>query len=209
MDTATCVEELWAAAGVPEARVGERVVCMTPDPVDHSGQGASAQGGPRVVFVADFVHLEVPFEELSPVLLATDAWVRRLEERSSQDGGEPGGRRDPPGVTTAMVQVGPEGKYAQQTVSVTAGPARAHDRLVIVPITWEPVKFESLLPSLEADLELSALDESATRLAINARYRVPLGELGLRLDRVAMHRVAESSLRRFLHDVQTSLLAEL
>ena len=79
---------------------------------------------------------------------------------------------------------------------------------MIVPFSWEPTTFERLLPKLEADLELSALGESDTRLAINGRYRVPLGQLGLNLDRVAMHRVAESSLRRFLLEVQDSLLVE-
>jgi hypothetical protein len=158
--------------------------------------------------MTDFVHLAVPFKELARILLDADAtWLRGIEERPSQEGSGPGEVATPPGVARAMVRVGLEGKRAYQTVTVTAGPARAHDGLVIVPISWDPTKFESLLPKLEADLELSTLGDSATRLAINARYRVPLGELGLRLDRVAMRRVAESSLRRFLHDVQEAVLA--
>ena len=108
----------------------------------------------------------------------------------------------------ATVRVGFDTKRSRQTVIVTAGPARVHGQSVIVPITWQPTAFVRLLPKLEADLELSTLGESVTRLAINGRYRVPLGQLGLGLDRVAMHRVAESSLRGFLHEVEEALVVE-
>ena len=161
------------------------------------------------MFISDFVHIAVPFGALAPVLLDENAsWLRHLEESTPRDASFEGDQFALPGAVTTKVRVGVGGKRPGPTVAVTAGPPRVHEQQVIVPFSWEPTTFERLLPKLEADLELSALGESDTRLAINGRYRVPLGQLGLNLDRVAMHRVAESSLRRFLLEVQDSLLVE-
>ena len=160
------------------------------------------------MFVSDFVHIARPFGELAPVLLDENAaWLRDLEAGTTREGRD-GEQFVPPGVVRVKVRVGVGGKRPGQIVAVTAGAPRVHDQQVIVPISWEPTSFERLLPTLEADLELSALGESDTRLAINGRYRVPLGQFGLNLDKVAMHRVAESSLRRFLLRVQDSVLVE-
>jgi len=183
---------------------------MSARPVaDSVSQGNNPHEGSRAVFLSDFVHIAVPFVELAPVLLDENAaWLRDLEEGTTRDASSQGDQVVPPGVVKTKVRVGILGKRPVQTVAVTAGPPRVHDQQVIVPFSWEPTAFERLLPNLEADLELSALGESDTRLAITGRYRVPLGQLGLKMDRVAMHRVAESSLRRFLLEVQDSLLVE-
>jgi hypothetical protein len=103
------------------------------------------------------------------------------------------------------MRIGPDGR-ARQSVRVTAGQARLHQQAVIVPITWEPVGFRRLLPTLDADLELSELDDSTSRLAVNGRYRVPLGQIGLGLDNVAMHRLAEATMRSFLRELHEALL---
>jgi hypothetical protein len=182
---------------------------MSARPVtDSPNQGDHKPEGSRAVFLSDFVHIGVPFERLASVLLdESAAWLQDLGEETTS-GNSWGDQIFPPGVVRTKMRVSVAGKRPGPTVAITAGPPRVHDQQVIVPISWEPISFERLLPKLEADLELSALGESDTRLAINGRYRVPLGPLGLNLDRVAMHRVAESSLRRFLLEVQDSLLLE-
>ena len=175
---------------------------------DAASPGDNQPGGSRAVFLSDFVHIGVPFERLASVLLdESAAWLRDLGEETTS-GSSWDDQVVPPGVVKTKMRVSVAGKRPGLTVAIMAGPPRVHDQQVIVPISWEPTSFERLLPKLEADLELSALGGSDTRLAINGRYQVPLGPLGLNLDRVAMHRVAESSLRRFLLEVQDSLLAE-
>lgn len=154
----------------------------------------------RAVFISDFLHVPVPFAQLAVVLLDKDAaWLRRLDVASWSpiDGGE---HVDPSGVAAVTMRIGPDGR-ARQNVVVTAGEARLHRRAVIVPINWEPVGFRRILPTLNADLELSELDDSTSRLAINGSYRVPLGQVGLGLDNVAMHRLAEATMRSFLHEL--------
>ena len=70
---------------------------------------------------------------------------------------------------------------------------------------WEPTTFERLLPVLDADIELLSLGSGHSRLSMSGRYQVPLAQLGATLDRLAMHRVAESAVRRFLAEIAETL----
>ena len=74
-----------------------------------------------------------------------------------------------------------------------------------LPLTWEPVGMEGLLPRLEANLEVGPLGQDRTQLAISARYRAPLGVVGRTLDRVLLHRVAEATVKDFLDRVGTAI----
>jgi hypothetical protein len=47
-----------------------------------------------------------------------------------------------------------------------------------LPLTWEPVGLEGLLPLLDATIEVGPLGEDRTQLATSARYRPPLGVVG-------------------------------
>jgi hypothetical protein len=40
---------------------------------------------------------------------------------------------------------------------------------------------------------------------MSGRYQVPLAQLGATLDRLAMHRVAEAAVRRFLSEISEAL----
>ena len=74
-----------------------------------------------------------------------------------------------------------------------------------LPLTWEPVGLEGVLPRLEADIELGSLGEDRTQLAISARYRPPLGVVGRTVDRVLLHRVAEATVKDFLDRVGAAI----
>jgi hypothetical protein len=56
---------------------------------------------------------------------------------------------------------------------------------------------------------LTGVDDAACRWGLTASYRVPLAGIGERLDRFALHRVAESSVRNFLEDSEAALLDTL
>lgn len=159
------------------------------------------------MFLSDFVHLAVAFDELAPILLDADAaWLLHLG-RSSGPAGARTLTRD--GELAAVeVKVGPSRGVARLTVAVTAGRPRSHDKTVVVPILWEPKALDRLLPTLEADLTLSDQGDDVSRLAISARYHVPLAIVGWELDQVGMHRVAEGSIRQFLKQVEAAILAE-
>jgi hypothetical protein len=73
-------------------------------------------------------------------------------------------------------------------------------------MTWEPTGW--LLPRLDAELELAPLGRHRTQLAISGRYEPPLGTVGRTVDRLALHRIAEATIKDFLDRVATTLTAK-
>lgn len=164
-----------------------------------AGSGTDDRGRGRVAFVSDFRHLVAPFATLAPVLLdPRSLWLYRLADAAAAG--------DDTARSGATVRVGLGPKRARVPVVVSLGVPRGREDVVVIPLTWEPAQFDRLLPALEGDLELSALGEAHSRLAITGRYRTPLAQLGLSLDRVALHRIAESSVRNFLEEVEAALV---
>jgi hypothetical protein len=121
-------------------------------------------------------------------------------------------RRSPPGWLSALagaaqqrgdellgeVGVGPLGPRLGRRVAIRLGEPVRFPSMTSLPLTWEPVGLEGLLPRLEGDLELGSLGDDRTQLAISARYRPPLGVVGRAVDRVLLHRVAEATVKDFL-----------
>ena len=96
------------------------------------------------------------------------------------------------------VGVGPLGVRLRRQVRIRLGEPVQFPSMTSLPLTWEPVGLEGVLPRLDANLELGSLGEGRTQLAISARYRPPLGVVGRAVDRVLLHRVAEATLKDFL-----------
>jgi hypothetical protein len=99
------------------------------------------------------------------------------------------------------VGVGPLGTRLRRRVQVELGEPVRFPSMTSLPLTWEPAGLEGLLPRLDADIELGALGEDRTQLAVSARYRPPLGAVGRTVDRVLLHRVAEATVKDFLDRV--------
>jgi hypothetical protein len=176
------------------------------------GEGGGSGGGllARAVFLTDFVHIAERFEELAPVLLDPEAlWLPALSERT---GALPGtvtwsSESDALVATIRLSSLEAGGRLRIHDATLSVRRARFHEDTVIVPITLEPAAFERrLLPKLDADLELTAFGEEISRLGITGRYRAPLGTVGARIDKLGMHRLAESSIRGLLRDVEATLL---
>jgi len=75
----------------------------------------------------------------------------------------------------------------------------------VLPVSWRPASLETLIPSLDADIEFGELGPGRTQLSISARYTPPLGSLGRALDRALLHRVAEATVKDFLDRVAERL----
>jgi len=74
-----------------------------------------------------------------------------------------------------------------------------------IQLSWEPLDHDDIYPTVNADLEIEPIDERRTMVSLLASYTPPLGRIGAVVDRVAMHRLAESALRRFFE----GLIAEI
>jgi hypothetical protein len=76
-----------------------------------------------------------------------------------------------------------------------------------VELTWEPLDHADVYPAITADLEIEPIDERRTMISLLASYQPPLGRIGAVVDRVAMHRIAESALARFFEGLLVEVKA--
>jgi hypothetical protein len=185
--------------------------------------GGYEPGGPdderslrTVSFVSDFMYVDRPFSCLAPIVLdPTAAWLLELTTgdpppQSEVASGAVGDAAPAPSAArdrTATVRVGVGPDLARILVHLNLGTPRARPGAVVVPITWEPLQLERLLPSLDGDLELARVSRTNCRLGLSGRYTAPLAMIGRYIDRFALHGLAESSVRNFLQAADSALLS--
>jgi hypothetical protein len=148
-----------------------------------------------VLLIHDFVDVNRPLEAVRGRFDGDGRWLAPLASAAEEDG------------ETLRLRIGPSwaaGRVARE-VRVSLGPP--HDRAdsLVMPVAWKAVGLQALFPLLDGDVELAPLGVDRCRLSLSASYAPPLGELGIRLDRALLHRVAESTVRSFLNRVAKSL----
>jgi hypothetical protein len=144
------------------------------------------------MFARYFVEVPLPADQVERALLDSPAeWLSAIAGAAQERGDG----------LLVEVGVGPLEAGFQRRVSLRLGEPVRFPSMTSVPLTWEPVGLEGLLPRLDANIELGPLGEDRTQLAISARYQPPLGVVGHAIDRVLLHRVAEATLKDFLDRV--------
>ena len=78
-----------------------------------------------------------------------------------------------------------------------------------IDLTWKSKRSPGLFPAMTGSLWAYALSPRETQLELTGSYDPPLGLLGDAIDAIALHRIAEESVRRFITDVASYLRAEL
>ena len=153
--------------------------------------GDSKQEG-SATFVFDFVHVNAAFDDVRvQVKMDHGNWL---------------------GVTAAdaltkqsfLTKVGPGGLISKK-VEIQLGEVRDAMGALIVPLCWMATTTPFLFPKLDGDVEFSEMDPGHVRIALRGSYRVPLGSFGERIDKMIMHRMAESTVRSFLLGVASEL----
>ena len=71
----------------------------------------------------------------------------------------------------------------------------------------EPERIAWYMPTLVGELGLHAEAEGRTSLVLDARYQPPGGPLGASLNALALHRIARSTVDRFLADIAAAISA--
>jgi hypothetical protein len=66
-----------------------------------------------------------------------------------------------------------------------------------VQLRWIPADASTLVPPIAAELEIEPIDDARTMISLLANYEAPFGRLGTLMDRVAMHRIADTALKRY------------
>jgi len=148
------------------------------------------------MFIRYFVEIPRPRIEVEAEFLRSPAEMLAAPAREADEGGERllaeiGFRVSPVRITTAVeLRVGQAIRFPSRTV---------------LPVSWRPASLRSLIPSLDADVELGELGPGRTQLSISARYTPPLGSLGRVVDRALLHRVAEATVKDLLDRVAERL----
>jgi hypothetical protein len=151
------------------------------------------------MFVRYYLELHLPARQVEQAMLDAPAdWLSMVAGEAQRRGDH---------LLTEM-GVGPLGPRLGRRVTVQVGQPVRFPSMISLPLTWEPVGLEGVLPRLEANLELGSLGKDQTQLAISARYRPPLGVLGRTVDRVLLHRVAEATLKDFLDRVGAAITSQ-
>jgi hypothetical protein len=141
------------------------------------------------MFIRYYIELPLPVAVVEQALVGAPAgWLSAVAGEAQRRGDG----------LLGEVGVGPLGVRLRRQVRIRLGEPVRFPSMISLPLTWEPVGLEGVLPRLDANLELGSLGEDRTQLAISARYRPPLGALGRTVDRVLLHRVAEATVKDFL-----------
>jgi hypothetical protein len=146
------------------------------------------------MFLRYYVELDLPAAQAEAALLdSPSSWLPALADGAVK-------RAEP---LLAKVGAGQGGLRVTRRVAVRLGQPVQFPSKLSVPMTWEPGGW--LLPKLDAELELGSLGTDRTQLAISARYEPPLGTVGRTVDRLALHRIAEATIKDFLDQVAAAL----
>lgn len=153
-----------------------------------------------------YAYAEVPFDD-AIAMLASDpeGLLQSATESSVEQAGEV--------VSNLRLEVG--GFDLGRDVTIELGRFDPVEQLrAVVPISWRASAGHHLFPTLDASLEVAALSlqPPVVQVTVAGMYEPPMGLLGSVLDRTVLHRVAESVIHRFVHEVAERLeqrLAEL
>ncbi len=141
------------------------------------------------MFLRYYIELPLPADTVEQALLPEPTqWLPRLADQAGSRGQR----------LLAEVGIGQGGGGLRKRVEVSFGPVVRYPSRTTLAMTWQPTGPDALFPMLEADLEIGALGAGRTQLALNARYRPPLGTMGRVIDRALLHRVAEATVKDFL-----------
>lgn len=149
-----------------------------------------------VRFVRDFVDVALDFEVAVPLLTM----------------------QDPTWLSTIANQVAPRDEGLRAVLGLRAGPLRTPVEVrlatprrtapdeVQIPMTWSGALAPWLFPRLDGLLGISKVAPQLSQLWLEGSYRPPLGRPGLLIDQALLYRVADSTVRRFLELVASSLV---
>ena len=104
-------------------------------------------------------------------------------------------------------RVGPWEEGINRVVLLDLGLAEIHRGGLVYPVNWVAESGSGLFPSLTGELTLSHAGRGRTRFVFRGNYEPPLGPLGKVADRVALGRLADTTVQHWLDDLCASLVA--
>jgi hypothetical protein len=104
--------------------------------------------------------------------------------------------------------VGPA-EFVSASIDLEVGSAIQGHETTTIPMSWIATSASALFPRMDAEVVVSPAHSSMTNLEFRGSYRPPLEGVGRLLDRIALHRIAESTVRNFLDRLVSAVTAEI
>jgi hypothetical protein len=159
----------------------------------------------RAIRVFDYVNH--PFERVRAALLAdTKGILSRATSMASERGHTVASALR---LNVAGIEIGKQididvlGSYDDEPSS--SGLARA----TRIELRWRALANPGLFPTMNGVLTLYPLSSTETQLDLKGNYEPPLGTVGVVLDALAGHRIAEACVHQFITDVAERLRRDL
>jgi len=146
-----------------------------------------------------YAYVEAPFDLCTKLLAenATRVFQQATDESAVQAR-----------VLSRTLEVEVGGFAVSRNVVIEVGEFEPrHMTACVVPLRWHAESGRLLYPELKAELEVAALvfDPPLTQLTLQGTYEPPLGALGAGADKLALGRLAEATVHRFVHEVADQL----
>lgn len=109
-------------------------------------------------------------------------------------------------ASIGTLEVGTEIAIEVGTIETTVMGGRATP-VMRMPITWRAAHAAALFPSMKATLSVHPISNDETQLDLAGVYTPPLGLIGEAVDVLALGRLADASVHRFVADVAAYLSA--
>lgn len=148
------------------------------------------------MLIQDFMQVEASYARVRSLLLpGTAEWMTQDADAAYADGER---------LFLSVASIRPDIAFGPRS-KVELGEPRPRGDGVVLPLTWRASGSQWLFPILDADLEAMPLGPGQVMLTIAGRYEPPLGSVGRRLDRLVLHRIAESAVRGFLRRTASTI----
>ena len=94
-----------------------------------------------------------------------------------------------------------------KTVEIEIGEPMHGTETVTYPVIWSASGPAAIFPSMDAEIVIAPLGPERTHMVFQGRYEPPLDGVGRMIDRAAMHRVAESTVRHLMESLAAAIEA--
>ena len=146
------------------------------------------------MLVHDFIEIPCPFDTVVDMLSSAEYELQVWASAAFQRGEE--------------MTVGPR-SVVSAPIELQVGSPVAGLETVTIPMAWIASSATRLFPRMDAEIIVSPLGATSTHLEFRGSYRPPLDGVGRLLDRLALHRVAESTVRNFLERLSEAVCVEI
>lgn len=152
-----------------------------------------------------FDYVNRPYDQVNEALSANALAIFERATRSAADRAADIGAELR--VRLGAVEIAAD--IALEVTEVAGAISPANQPATRLELTWKSRRSPGLFPAMTGSLWAYALSPHETQLELTGSYDPPLGLLGDAIDAIALHRIAEESVRGFITDVASYLRSEL